>query len=106
MSANELAIKYGTHAPEVILAVLPIDEASDIIRQQLRYEVRRELESEFEERIYEAEEDAGEWESRADSFECDAIALARGIEEAMKANSLEEANIILDRLKRDHDEYF
>lgn len=73
MSANDLAVKYGTYQPENLLIILPLDEASDIIRERLRAEVRSELESEYEDRISDAEEDASEWESKSDSYECDAI---------------------------------
>ncbi|EFH8887987.1 TPA: hypothetical protein ACGSC5_004106 [Escherichia coli] len=54
MSANDLAVKYGTYQPENLLIILPLDEASDIIRERLRAEVRSELESEYEDRISDA----------------------------------------------------
>lgn len=79
MSANDLAVKYGTYQPENLLVILPLEEASDIIRESLRAEVRHELESEYDDRISSAEEEASDWESRADSYECDAINFARAI---------------------------
>lgn len=80
MSANDLAVKYGTYQPENLLVILPLEEASDIIRESLRAEVRHELEYEYDDRISSAEEEASDWESRADSYECDAISFARAIE--------------------------
>lgn len=106
MSANDLAVKYGTYRPENLLIILPLDEASDIIRERLRAEVRRELESEYEDRISDAEEDASEWESKSDSYECDAISFARSVEKALLAPSFEEAKIILERVRSDNREYF
>lgn len=106
MSANDLAIKYGTYQPENLLVILPLDEASDIIRERLRAEVKNELEDEFEERISDAEEDASEWESRSDSYEYDAISLARALEQALMATSFEEAKVILERARADNREYF
>ncbi|HFJ4334138.1 TPA: hypothetical protein ACG1T0_000903 [Enterobacter hormaechei] len=56
MSANDLAVKYGTYQPENLLVILPLEEASDIIRESLRAEVRHELEYEYDDRISSAEE--------------------------------------------------
>ncbi|WP_224759868.1 hypothetical protein [Citrobacter portucalensis] len=106
MSANDLAVKYGTYQPENLLIILPLDEASDIIRERLRAEVRRDLESEYEARISDAEEDASEWESKSDSYECDATCFARAVEKALLAPSFEEAKIILERVRSDNREYF
>lgn len=106
MSANDLAVKYGTYQPENLLVILPLEEASDIIRESLRAEVRNELECEYDDRITDAEEDASEWESRANSYECDAISLARAIEKTLLAPTLEEARVILERIRSDNREYF
>ncbi|MEY8401498.1 hypothetical protein AALM50_24025 [Enterobacter kobei] len=35
MSTNDLAVKYGTYQPENLLVILPLEEASDIIRESL-----------------------------------------------------------------------
>lgn len=93
MSANDLAVKYGTYQPENLLVILPLEEASDIIRESLRAEVRHELEYEYDDRISSAEEEASDWESRADSYECDAISFARAIEKALLAPTLDEAKL-------------
>ncbi len=106
MFATDISLKYGTHQPETILAHLSIEEASEIIREKLRDEVRSELEGEYEDQIYYAEEEASEWESRADDFESDATQLAMAIREALEAESLDDAKIILERVKRDLDDYF
>lgn len=106
MSANDLAVKYGTYQPENLLVILPLEEASDIIRESLRAEVRNELEYEYDDRISSAEEEASDWESRADSYECDAISFARAIEKALLAPTLDEAKIILERVRSDNREYF
>ncbi|NYU11135.1 hypothetical protein A8O28_17855 [Enterobacteriaceae bacterium CCUG 67584] len=106
MSANDLAVKYGTYQPENLLVILPLDEATDIIRERLRAEVRNELEYEYDDRISDAEEEASNWESRADSYECDAISFARAIEKALLAPTLNEARIILERARSDKREYF
>ncbi|EMO6419595.1 hypothetical protein R2U20_000462 [Enterobacter hormaechei] len=106
MSANDLAVKYGTYQPENLLVILPLEEASDIIRESLRAEVRHELEYEYDDRISSAEEEASDWESRADSYECDAISFARAIEKALLAPTLDEAKIILERVRSDNREYF
>lgn len=106
MSANDIALKYGTHQPETILAHLSIEEASEIIRERLRAEVRSDLEGEYEERISDAEEEASEWESRADDYESDATQLAMAIREALEAESLDDAKIILERVRRDLNDYF
>ncbi|EIJ9842351.1 hypothetical protein LJS05_001879 [Salmonella enterica] len=100
MSANDLAVKYGTYQPENLLIILPLDEASDIIRERLRAEVRSELESEYEDRISDAEEDASEWESKSDSYEYDATSFARAVEKALQAPSFEEANLFSNELDR------
>ncbi|MFH2253191.1 hypothetical protein ABK734_05260 [Enterobacter sp. KE9933] len=106
MFATDISLKYGTHQPETILAHLSIEEASEIIREKLRAEVRSELEGEYEDRIYYAEEEASEWESRADDYESDATQLAMAIRDALDAESLDDAKIILERVKRDLDNYF
>ncbi|WP_395306137.1 hypothetical protein [Enterobacter hormaechei] len=106
MSANDLAVKYGTYQPENLLVILPLEEVSDIIRESLRAEVRHELEYEYDDRISSAEEEASDWESRADSYECDAISFARAIEKALLAPTLDEAKIILERVRSDNREYF
>ncbi|WJS49452.1 hypothetical protein [Enterobacter roggenkampii] len=106
MSANDLAVKYGTYQPENLLVILPLEEASDIIRESLRAEVRHELEYEYDDRISSAEEEASDWESRADGYECDAISFARAIEKALLAPTLDEAKIILERVRSDNREYF
>lgn len=106
MSANDLAVKYGTYQPENLLVILPLDEASDIIRERLRAEVRLELESEYDDRISDAEQEASDWETRSDSYECDAISFARAIEKALLAPSFDEAKIILERARTDNREYF
>lgn len=106
MSADDISLKYGTHQPETILAHLSIEEASEIIREKLRAEVRSELEGEYEDRISYAEEEASEWESRADDFESDATQLAMAIRDALNAESLDDAKIILEKVKRDLDNYF
>lgn len=106
MSADDIALKYGTHQPETILAHLSIEDASDIIREKLRAEVRSELEGEYEDRISYAEEEASEWESRADDYESDATQLAMAIREALEAESLDDAKVFLERVKRDLDGYF
>lgn len=106
MSANDLAVKYGTYQPENLLVILPLEEASNIIRESLRAEVRNELEYEYDDRITDAEEDASEWESRADSYECDANNFARAIEKALLAPTLDEARVILERVRSDNREYF
>ena len=96
MSANDLAVKYGTYQPENLLVIL----------ETLRAEVRHELEYEYDDRISSAEEEASDWESRADSYECDAISFARAIEKALLAPTLDEAKIILERVRSDNREYF
>lgn len=106
MSANDLAIKYGTYQPENLLVILPLEEASDIIRECLRSEVRNELECEYDDRISDAEEEASNWQSRADSCECDANSFARAIEKALLVSTLEEARIILERVRSDNRAYF
>lgn len=106
MSANDLAVKYGTYQPENLLVILPLEEATDIIRERLRGEVRNELEYEYDDRISDAEEEASNWESRADGYECDAISFARTIEKALLAPTLEEARGILERARSDKREYF
>ncbi|MGS2977428.1 hypothetical protein AB2904_25240, partial [Escherichia coli] len=72
MFANDISLQYGTHQPETILAHLSIEGASEIIREKLRAEVRSKLEGEYEDRIYYAEEEASEGESRADDYKSDA----------------------------------
>ncbi|EJY4120664.1 TPA: hypothetical protein ACOELP_000971 [Enterobacter hormaechei] len=106
MSADDISLKYGTYQPETILAHLSIEEASEIIREKLCAEVRSELEGEYEDRIYYTEEEASEWESRADDYESDATQLAMAIRDALDAESLDDAKIILERVKRDLDNYF
>ena len=95
MFATDISLKYGTHQPETILETMPIEEASEIIKEKLRDEVRSELEGEYEDRIYYAEEEASEWESRADDYESDATQLAMAIRHALDAESLDDAKIIL-----------
>ncbi|MFY7136546.1 hypothetical protein ACOTZP_03210 [Enterobacter cloacae complex sp. SYL001] len=106
MFATDISLKYGTHQPETILETMPIEEASEIIKEKLRDEVRQELEGKYEDRIYYAEEEASEWESRADDYESDATQLAMAIRDALDAESLDDAKIILERVKRDLDNYF
>lgn len=62
MFATDISLKYGTHQPETILETMPIEEASEIIKDKLRDEVRQELECEYGDRLYEAEEEASNWE--------------------------------------------
>lgn len=106
MFATDISLKYGTHQPETILETMPIEEAYEIIKEKLRDEVRSELEGDYEDRIYYAEEEASEWESRADDYESDATQLAMAIRDALDAESLDDAKIILERVKRDLDNYF
>ena len=106
MFATDISLKYGTHQPETILETMPIEEASEIIKEKLRDEVRQELECEYGDRLYEAEEEASNWESRADDYESDATQLAMAIRDALDAESLDDAKIILERVKRDLDNYF
>jgi len=106
MSANELALKYGTHQPETVLAVLPLEEATEIIKQHLIMEVRSDLECEFEERISDAEEEATDWENRAEEYECDATRLAEAIRNALEAEALDDMKVILERARSDHRSYF
>ncbi|EPN6533959.1 hypothetical protein ACT2R3_004924, partial [Enterobacter hormaechei] len=47
MFATDISLKYGTHQPETILETMPIEEASEIIKEKLRDEVRQELECEY-----------------------------------------------------------
>ncbi|WP_196088216.1 hypothetical protein [Citrobacter freundii] len=100
MSANDLAVKYGTYQPENLLIILPLDEASDIIRERLRAEVRRELEYEYEDRISDAEEDASEWESKSDSYECDATCFARAVENALLHHHSKRQKLFSNELDR------
>lgn len=106
MSANELALKFGTHQPETVLAALPLDEATEIIKQHLRQEVRSDLECEFEERISDAEEEATGWENRAEEYECDATNLAEAIRKALESGSVEDMKVILERARADYRSYF
>lgn len=64
MFATDISLKYGTHQPETILETMPIEEASEIIKEKLRDEVRQELECEYGDRLYEAEEEASNWEMK------------------------------------------
>jgi hypothetical protein len=41
MFATDISLKYGTHQPETILETMPIEEASEIIKEKLRDEVPR-----------------------------------------------------------------
>lgn len=41
MFATDISLKYGTHQPETILETMPIEEASEIIKEKLRDEVRQ-----------------------------------------------------------------
>lgn len=106
MFATDISLKYGTHQPETILETMPIEEASEIIKEKLRDEVRQELECEYGDRLYEAEEEASNWESRADDYESDATCLAKAIREAFESASFEDAKVILQRAMHDHKEYF
>ena len=96
MFATDISLKYGTHQPETILETMPIEEASEIIKEKLRDEVRQELECEYGDRLYEAEEEASNWESRADDYESDATCLAKAIREAFESASFEDAKVILE----------
>ncbi|WP_229690319.1 hypothetical protein [Enterobacter hormaechei] len=106
MFATDISLKYGTHQPETILETMPIEEASEIIKEKLRDEVRQELECEYGDRLYEAEEEASNWESRADDYESDATCLAKAIREAFESASFEDAKVILQRAMHDHKDYF
>lgn len=106
MFATDISLKYGTHQPETILETMPIEEASEIIKEKLRDEVRQELECEYGDRLYEAEEEASNWESRADDYESDATCLAKAIREAFESANFEDAKVILQRAMHDHKDYF
>ncbi|ENR8860980.1 hypothetical protein ACUQZ3_004310 [Enterobacter hormaechei] len=106
MFATDISLKYGTHQPETILETMPIEEASEIIKEKLRDEVRQELECEYRDRLYEAEEEASNWESRADDYEFDATCLAKAIREAFESANFEDAKVILQRAMHDHKDYF
>ena len=106
MFATDISLKYGTHQPETILETMPIEEASEIIKEKLRDEVRQELECEYGDRLYEAEEEASNWESRADDYESDATCLAMAMREAFESSSFEDAKVILERAMHDHKDYF
>ncbi|EPH9632483.1 hypothetical protein ACS366_001190 [Escherichia coli] len=106
MFATDISLKYGTHQPETILETMPIEEASEIIKEKLRDEVRQELECEYGDRLYEAEEEASNWESRADDYESDATCLAKAIREAFESASFEDVKVILQRAMHDHKDYF
>ncbi|EPA0308910.1 hypothetical protein ACQZDC_002918 [Enterobacter hormaechei] len=106
MFATDISLKYGTHQPETILETMPIEEASEIIKEKLRDEVRQELECEYGDRLYEAEEEASNWESRADDYESDATCLAKSIREAFESASFEDAKVIIQRAMHDHKDYF
>lgn len=106
MFATDISLKYGTHQPETILETMPIEEASEIIKEKLRDEVRQVLECEYGDRLYEAEEEASNWESRADDYESDATCLAKAIREAFESANFEDAKVILQRAMHDHKDYF
>ena len=106
MFATDISLKYGTHQPETILETMPIEEASEIIKEKLRDEVRQELECEYGDRLYEAEEEASNWESRADDYESDATCLAKAVREAFESANFEDAKVILELAMHDHKDYF
>jgi serine/threonine protein kinase len=57
-------------SPKIYWSFFHLKKLRDIIRESLRAEVRHELEYEYDDRISSAEEEASDWESRADSYEC------------------------------------
>jgi hypothetical protein len=106
MSANELAIKFSTAPAEMMIGILPVEEIADVIRGSVRDEVEREVDDEYSIRLQAVEDDASDWESKAEEYECDATDFARAIEKAVLCDSLEEVKILLERVKSDHREYF
>ena len=106
MSNNALALKYGTHNIDNILATLPIEEAEPLIREYLKKEVESEIADRYEGQIEEAEEEACNQESRADDLQSDIEGMAFQIKQALESNSESEMRKILIEAKRLYSEHF
>ncbi|WP_241575068.1 hypothetical protein [Rosenbergiella nectarea] len=106
MTDFSIAVKYGTHSPERILAELPLEEAEQIIRQQIRVELESSIADEYMDRIAEAEDEASDWESRAEEWQGDAEGMAEYINRAIEAPTLDEAIQILKEARNYYSEHF
>lgn len=106
MTDFSIAFKYGTHSPERVLAEFPLEEANEIIRQQIREELESQIADEYMDRISEAEDEASDWESRAEEWQGDAEGMAEYISRAIEAPTLDEAIQILTEARRCYSEHF
>lgn len=106
MSANELALKYSSATAEMMIGVLPVEEIAEVIRESVRNDVEREVDDEYSIQLQALEDDASDWESKAEEYECDATDFARAIEKSLQAETWDEAKVLLERVMRDHKEYF
>lgn len=95
--SNVLALKYSTAEPESLIGVLTMDEVIEVMKDRLRAEVRYEVAAEFHDEISDLEqqlEEEGDWQETANSWECNAVGLYRGIEKALTAPWTEGVEIL------------
>ncbi|HEC2580377.1 TPA: hypothetical protein ACNV6G_005339 [Raoultella ornithinolytica] len=98
-----LILKYSNADPEQMLGQLPIEEVIDALKDRLRNEVIEEVRCEFKDEIGQLEyelENSTDFESEAESWECDANDLYRAIEKAL-TEGWEEAKLTLQRALQD-----
>lgn len=97
-----LALKYSNAEPEQLIGIIPIEEVVEMLKRRAEQQARAEAEAEYEERIYEAEEEAGRQESIAEEWRDDAECLFQAIKDALNQD-WEEAKVTLERALRDSD---
>lgn len=100
-----LILKYcGKPDPEQMLGVCSTEEIIEVLKEHVRSEVRDEVRADYENQISQLEgelEEEGDWQSTAESWECDAVGLYRAIEQALEL-PWTEALPILRKAMEDH----
>lgn len=100
-----LILKFsGQPDPEQMLGVCTTEEIIEVLKDHVRSEVREEVCADYENQISQLEnelEEEGDWQSTAESWECDAIGLYRAIEKAIEL-PWTEALPILRQAMEDH----
>lgn len=99
---QDLALKYSNAEPEQLIGIIPIEEVAELLKRRAEQQARAEAEAEYEERIYEAEEEAWRQESIAEEWRDDAECLYQAIKDDLNQD-WEEAKVTLERALRDSD---
>lgn len=103
-----LILKYcGKPDPEQMLGVCSAEEIIEVLKDQVRAEVREEIRADYESQIGQLEtelEEEYDWQRTAEQWECQAVGLYRAIEQALELPWTEALPILRQALEDNGDD--